>query len=90
MFEIADPERGVLRGETQMCVHCNAHFPIQPGSGKIRGFCFSCMGAICGPRCAECVHFLQKLDNLEAGRPENYKPASILVPQELNLTGALE
>lgn len=45
---------------------------------KIRGFCQNCNGPVCGPSCAACVHVEQLLENLEKGRPLDYKP--IIVP----------
>jgi hypothetical protein len=90
MWEVSDPELGTLRGESAQCRHCGGHFPLQPGSGKIRGWCWTCNGPICGPGCAECIPTELLLENIEKGRPLSYKPQSVLVPRQLNLTGALE
>lgn len=40
----------------------------------MRGFCQNCNGPVCGPDCAECVHWEQMLDNMEHGRDPNFKP----------------
>ncbi len=71
-------DRPLLEIKTVMCCHCGGHFQPEPGSGKIRGFCFTCMGPICGPGCQECVPLEQYLSNLEAGRDPSFRP--IIVP----------
>lgn len=59
------------QSDTLKCIHCQRTWVHRPGSGKIRGFCRNCNGPICSPECAEtCVHFEQRLENLEAGRDE--------------------
>ena len=72
----SDPgaDKPLLELATAQCCHCGGHFPIKPGSGIVRGFCFQCNGPICGPSCVECVPTEQLLDNYEKGRPENYRP----------------
>ena len=76
---IVDPgmDRAVAEIGTAQCVHCSGHFPIQPGSGKIRGFCLRCNGPICGPKCAKCVPVEQMLENIEHGRPLNFRPIRV-------------
>lgn len=66
--EIADPDApgGIIAGETLQCVHCGGHWMIQPGSGKLRGFCLRCNGPICGPGCAECRPIDLQLERMEA------------------------
>lgn len=66
---------------TVMCVHCGGHFERKPGSGKIRGWCMNCSGFVCGPGCGECVPVEQMLENVEKGRPPNWKPTQIFVPR---------
>lgn len=61
--------------DTVQCVHCNAHFVMVKGSGRIRGFCRNCMGMICGPSCATCVPFERRLDEAE-------RRARFLLPPE--------
>ncbi len=75
----SDPgsDRPLLEVATASCVHCGGAFPIQPGSGKIRGFCMNCNGPVCGPGCAACVPVEQYLQNLECGRPESFKPIHV-------------
>lgn len=47
-------------------------------SGKtMRGWCRNCNGPVCGPGCAACVHVEQMLENIEAGRPLDYKPIKV-------------
>lgn len=78
---VADPGgHELVAQDTLQCCHCGGHFPVQPGSGKIRGFCTSCMGPICGPGCAKCVPAEQQLENIEAGRPLDHRPVRIIVP----------
>lgn len=73
---VSDPgaDKPILEIGTVQCVHCGCHYPVRPGSGKIRGFCMRCNGPICGPGCAECVPTEQMLENIEKGRPLNYRP----------------
>ena len=72
----SDPgaDKPLLEVKTLMCCHCGQHFPFSPGSGKIRGFCMNCNGPICGPGCAKCVPVEQYIENIEKGRPEDYRP----------------
>jgi len=54
--------------DTAQCVHCNGHFQIVRGSGRVRGFCTKCMGPTCGSReCDECVPFEKRLEIMEKG-----------------------
>ncbi len=65
------------------CVHCGDSWVWQKGSGRKRGWCTRCNGLCCGAEhCVSrgCVHWRQQLDNLEKGRPLDYKPISVLVP----------
>lgn len=56
-----------VTGETLRCVHCGGHWIMQPGSGRVRGFCTRCMGVVCGMRqCFSCVPEEQMLLNMEA------------------------
>lgn len=47
---------------------------------KVRGWCQNCSGYICGPGCAACVNFEQYLENIEKGRPADFKPIIVSVP----------
>lgn len=75
-----------LEIDTVACVHCGGHFAIQPGSGRIRGYCMNCSGPICGPSCAACVPVEQYLANLEAGLPSELadKFTPICVPTSIH------
>jgi len=79
-FTFADPgaDKPLLELGTVQCVHCGAHFPVVPGSGKVRGFCQNCNGPVCGPACAACVPTDLLLENIEKGRPEDFRP--VIVP----------
>lgn len=48
------------------------------GGGTVRGWCQNCAGYVCGPGCAECVPVELMLENMEKGRPFNYRP--VLAP----------
>jgi len=38
--------------DTQQCVHCGAHWVVEPGSGKKHAWCLKCAGNTCSsPRC---------------------------------------
>ena len=70
------PEFGpVIEYDTMMCAHCQMHFTVIPGSGRRRGFCMRCGHVTCGQaKCDACVPFEQWLENVEAGRAENFRP----------------
>ena len=55
--------------DTLMCVHCQYHWIIQPGSGMKRGWCGRCGGPTCGKRPCEtrCMPFEKALEILESG-----------------------
>ena len=66
---ITDPDGRETGLDCHQCCHCDAHFAIVKGSGKIRGFCTRCMQSTCGrPECHECVPFEKKLEQVEAGK----------------------
>lgn len=66
--------------DTVNCCHCGLPMVIRPGSGKVRGFCGRCGGIFCGPHCEECVPVEQYLENIEQGRPLDYRPIRVAVP----------
>lgn len=78
---IIDPgaDRPLATVATVQCVHCGGHFAPRPGSGQVRGFCTRCNGPVCGPGCRECVPYRQQLENMEAGRPTNFRPVFVNV-----------
>lgn len=55
-------------GDTLMCVHCQYHWIIQPGSGAQRGWCGRCGGPTCGKRACEttCVPFERAIELMES------------------------
>jgi len=65
-FEVTDPEKGVIKGDTLQCGHCGRHFAVRPGSGTKRGWCLKCMKVTCGgPDCVECTPFEKRLEAWE-------------------------
>jgi hypothetical protein len=68
------------RGATVSCVHCQATWMLQKGSGRLRGWCMTCNGFVCGPNCMECVPIMRKVENEEAGKPADFVPIQIFVP----------
>lgn len=55
-------------GETLMCVHCQMHWVVEPGSGRRRGWCWKCNGPTCGKYNCEmgCMPFEKALEMSEA------------------------
>lgn len=79
-------EGKTLEFDTLQCVHCGMHWTVQPGSGRVRGFCMQCNGPHCGqPKCMTCVPMEQQLDNMERGKPVFHKP--IFAPVLIDLKG---
>lgn len=70
-------DKPLLEVGTLCCMHCGAHWIPEPGSGRIRGYCQLCCGPVCGPGCAKCVPMEQMLENIEKGRPEDYRPVVV-------------
>ena len=68
-FEIAGPllPNQQPGGDMLMCVHCQMHWIIQPGSGMERGFCLNCNGPTCGKQHCEtnCVPWERAIENKE-------------------------
>lgn len=88
-----DRDTGKVTAEYRglQCVHCGMHWLVVPGSGIRRGWCMNCNGPECGKdECFHCVHWHQRLENIEAGRPELFKPIQIVVPPELYAADSVE
>lgn len=83
LITIADPgsDKPLLEVATIMCCHCGRHWVPRPGSGTVRGFCSRCNAFFCGPDCMECIPVEQLLENIEAGRPLDFKPVRSHVPK---------
>lgn len=65
---------GNVVAETSQCCHCGGHFVIEPGSGKVRGYCARCGDVTCGlQRCDGCVPNEAWLENVEAGRRGDFR-----------------
>jgi hypothetical protein len=64
---VITPEFGsVIERETACCVHCRAHWIVEPGSGRTRGWCWKCAGPTCGsPDCDRCLPYEKLLDMIE-------------------------
>lgn len=55
--------------DTMQCCHCGAHFVMERGSGKKRGWCMLCSDMTCGKkRCDECLPFEKRLELYEKGK----------------------
>lgn len=75
----------ITEGETVSCVHCQETWRKTKGSEKMRGFCQQCRGFVCGLKCAVCIPIELRIENIEAGRPENTPaPVRILVPDGID------
>ncbi len=76
---LADPggDKPILEAATLQCAHCGKHWIVVPGSGRVRGFCMRCNGPICGPKCAECLPAEKQIENIEAGRPLEFRPVKV-------------
>ncbi|KKN54907.1 hypothetical protein LCGC14_0588000 [marine sediment metagenome] len=71
---ITDPSATTQEWDTMMCIHCQYHWRVIPGSGIERGWCTSCNGALCGKaKCmATCRHWEKFIEQIEArGRVKN-------------------
>lgn len=71
---VSDPEGGIIEADTLQCVHCGCHWQVKPGSKRRAGYCSGCNGPICGPKCQVCVPAEQQLENIEQGRPVDFRP----------------
>ena len=56
---------------------------IDPFKATTWGFCHNCNGYVCGEKCKDCVPIEQWCDNLESGRPANYKPVRVAVQKAI-------
>jgi hypothetical protein len=77
------PHGEIIDCDTLQCCHCGGHWEVIVGSGRLRGFCTKHLDYTCGrPECMVCLDKEQRLENLEAGRPELWVPTaeSIIVP----------
>ena len=64
---IVGPEGLEMEGDTRQCVHCQMHWRVEVGSGKLRGFCHNCMGPLCGKqKCmTECIPAEKMIEAME-------------------------
>lgn len=60
-------ESVVEEHDTLMCVHCQFIWKVQPGSGRVRGWCMRCSGPTCGKKPCEsrCVPFERAIEEQE-------------------------
>ncbi len=65
---ITDPDAPMQEYDTLMCMHCQAHWIVEPGSGRRRGWCNSCNGPTCGSEsCATtCLHWEKMFEQIES------------------------
>ncbi len=65
---IISPEGDVGEWDTMMCMHCQYHWRVIQGSGKERGWCTKCDGALCGQaKCfVRCEHYEKMIERVEA------------------------
>lgn len=67
-----------VQRETHRCCHCQKHFLVQRGSGRLRGLCSRCGGVTCGPTCSSaCVNWERALDLYEKGHLPSLDPAVV-------------
>lgn len=61
---------GKYVGDTRQCVHCSAHWVVEHGSGKKRGWCMNCKGFLCGsPNCMDrCIPLEARLQGWEGNK----------------------
>lgn len=81
LVTISDPgsDKPILEAGTLRCCHCGQHWVPKPGSGRVRGWCMNHAAPVCGPGCAECVDVEQLLENIERGRPLDFRPVVVSV-----------
>jgi len=61
---------GITEQFTLRCVHCGFNWHVEPGSGRTRGWCFSCHGPVCGKEWCmkECVPLEVQLEIMGGNR----------------------
>ncbi len=56
----------VDEGDLRQCAHCQRLWTFRMGSGFLRGYCFKCMGHLCGQRaCMDCYPAEQRVEDSE-------------------------
>lgn len=80
-YAVWTPKEGgrSVESDTACCCHCGEHVYIGlalPGMPLRRcGYCLNCGARTCGKEsCDPCINRFQKLENVEQGRPLDYKP----------------
>ena len=58
----------IEESDLRQCKHCQCLWKFEPGSGKLRGYCWKCAGHLCGKKaCLEgCYPAMQRIDDSEA------------------------
>lgn len=57
---------------TLQCAHCGVHWIAIKGSGKVRGYCYSCRKVTCGAeKCHVCIPY-EALIEFEEGTMNHY------------------
>ncbi len=84
IFRCVESGKEIAVFKSMKCLHCGFHWDVIPGSGRKRGWCQNCNGPTCGsPACDPCVHYMQKIDNMEADRDLFFKPIVAHLPFKL-------
>jgi hypothetical protein len=65
---VTDVDGREYRRDTLRCCHCQKVWVVQPGSGRVRGFCSKCAAPTCGDAaCHDCKPWEKQLEAIEAG-----------------------
>jgi predicted nucleic acid binding AN1-type Zn finger protein len=77
--------------DTLMCIHCQKHFEVTPGSGTKRGWCRNCGGPLCGKKtCMEnCCHFEQMLENMAVQKMSDPCRDTFFKPTRVSTNGLI-
>lgn len=69
----SNPDGKVEEKDTLQCVHCGAHWMVEPGSGIKRGYCLNCNGPHCGSKqCHTCIPLEKFIDTIERKARSDY------------------
>lgn len=80
-----EKDRPISEVRTIQCVHCGGH--IWGDQLLCAGFCANCNGFHCGDSCEVCVPAEQMYENMESGRPWDYKPSKPSAPTRFDIGG---
>lgn len=62
-----DGDRWKQIADTLQCCHCDSHWVVVKGSGRVRGWCQYCARPVCGeaPCMSECRPWEQQMETIE-------------------------